>query len=230
LRAGGIGPGAEALRYWQRRQEVVSNNLANASTPGFKAERVFARLLQGAESPVATQGTDFSEGSIADTGRPLDLALNGDGFLVVQTDGGERYVRGGSFRLDESGALVTEDGHPVLGDGGALVLPPGQVSVQGDGTVQVDGAAVGRLRVERPRGTPTREGTSLWRTDGPGEQLPPERVDIRQGHLEESNVDPVSALVEMIEIQRAYGAIQRSIQASDGIMQTITSDIGRVQG
>lgn len=226
---GSVGLGAQALRYWEQRQQVVTNNLANASTPGFKAERVFAKLLAGQTAPVATTGTDFSEGAIEATGRPLDVAMGGDGFMLVQTDAGERYVRGGSFRLDRSGMLVTDSGDPVLGEGGPMVLPPGKVVIATDGTVQVDGTAVGRLRVEKPEGTPTRQGTNMWVPAGPGQQVPRDQVNVQQGHIEESNVDPVSALVEMIEIQRAYGAIQRSMQVSDGAMQTITSDIGRVQ-
>ncbi len=226
---GGIGIGARALRYWEQRQQVVTNNLANASTPGFKSERVFAQLLAGQSAPVASTGTDFSEGALDVTDRPLDVALDGDGFLVVQTDAGERYMRGGSFRLDDSGTLVTDNGDPVLGERGSLVLPPGKVVIGTDGIVEVDGAVVGRLRVENPGSAPTRQGDDMWVPTGPGKELSPDQVRVLQGHLEASNVDPVSALVEMIEIQRAYGAVQRSMQVSDGTLQTITSDIGRVQ-
>ena len=227
MNPGGIGPASRALRYWERRQQVVSNNLANVSTPGFKAERVFARLLADG-GPEAGTRDDFRSGSVAPTGRPLDVAIEGDGFLVVKTDAGERYMRGGSFRLDELGGLVTDDGAAVLGESGPIVLPPGEVRLEENGTIHVDGAPVGRLRVERPDGTPVREGANLWVPDGEGDEVPREEIHVRQGHLEESNVDPVGALVEMIEIQRAYSAVQRSIQAADGVMQTITSDLGRL--
>jgi flagellar basal body rod protein FlgG len=225
---GRIGPGAQALKYWERRQEVVSNNLANVSTPGFKGQRVFARLLTQGAAPVAQIGDDFRSGSVSKTGRKLDLALESDGFLVVRTGQGERYVRGGSLHLDEAGTLVTEEGHEVMSDGGPMVLPPGEVVVHADGMVLVDGTQVGRLRVERPAKTPVREGERMWVPQGGGEEVPREEVRIEQGHLEESNIDPVSALVEMIEIQRAYGAVQRSIQENDAAMHTITTDIGRV--
>lgn len=226
---GSLGPAVRALHYWEQRQQVMANNLANVSTPGFKGERVFARLLDDG-GPVAQTVDDFRGGAMSETGRSLDVALDGDGFMVVKTDAGERYVRGGSFRLDEAGVLVTADGAQVMGEGGPLVLPPGQVAITDDGTVQVDGAALGRLRIERPTAPPLREGTNRWTPQGDGEALSPGAYRVQQGHLEESNVDPVSALVEMIEIQRAYAAVQKSIQTTDGVMQTISMDLGRVGG
>jgi len=229
MKAGGIGPGVRALRYWERRQEAAANNLANVSTPGFKAERVFAHLL-GGSAPSGKAATDFTAGSVQQTGRPLDFALEGEGFLVVDTPAGERYTRSGSFSLDPSGTLVTASGDTVLGEGGPIVLPPGKVEVERDGNIKVNGSPVARIRVDLPAGTPRREGGSLWIPDGDGSTVPREDVRVKQGHLEESNVDPVSALVEMIEIQRAYGAIQRSVQVADGVMHTITTDIGRVSG
>lgn len=225
----GIAPSVRALRYWERRQEVVANNLANVSTPGFKGERVFARLLAEG-GPEARSAPDRTAGAVTATGRALDLALDGDGFLVVRTAAGERWVRGGSLTLDAAGALTTAEGHAVLGEEGPLTIPEGEVVVGPDGTVLVDGASVGRLRVERGDEPPLREGANLWVPQVPGTPVSPESVRLRPGHLEESNVDPVKALVEMIEIQRAYGAVHRSVVAADGVLQTITSDLGRVSG
>lgn len=225
----GVGPSVQALRYWERRQEVAANNLANASTAGFRGDRVFARLLEGG-GPEAVAVVDARPGTVTRTGRPLDVALEGDGFLVVGTPAGERYVRGGSFTLDAGGTLVTGEGHPLLGDAGPLTLPPGDAVIQSSGEVTVDGVSVGCLRVDLPGGPPLREGANLWIPQGPAERLAEQQVRIRSEHLEESNVDPVSALVEMIEIQRAYGAVHRSLLAADDVMQTITSDLGRVGG
>ncbi len=221
--------GARALRYWETRQAVLANNLANVETPGYKASRVFARLLDDA-TMVADGGTDFSAGSLTATERPLDIALVGDGFLVVETPAGRRWTRGGSFSLDESGMLVNNAGHPVLGDQGKIVLPAGQVDISAEGMLSVDGQAVGRLLIERPFewASLEREGASLWVPAGDREMVPEDAIQVHQGHLEDSNVDPVSALVEMIEIQRAYSAVQRSIQSSDDVMGTITNQIGRI--
>ncbi len=227
MRAGEVG--AQALRYWELRQAAAANNLANVSTPGFKAERVFARLL-GEASVVADSETDFSPGALTPTGRTLDVALAGDGFFVVETSDGPRWTRGGSFQLDPTGTLVDAAGRPVLGENGALVVPPGEVQIGGDGTVSVDGAPVGRLRIQRPAGgaVPRRAGGGDWIPTDEVADVPREEAQVRQGYLEDSNVDPVGALVEMIEIQRAYAAVQRSMVTADEVMQTITTQIGRV--
>ena len=121
FRPNGMTSSAHALRYWERRQEVVSNNLANVSTDGFKAERAFASLMDGALPEIDTQ-TDMRAGTLRPTGSPLDLAMGGDGFLVVSTPDGERLSRGGALRLDDEHRLVTAQGYPVLGDQGPIVL------------------------------------------------------------------------------------------------------------
>lgn len=222
---------ARALRYWEQRQTAVSNNLANVNTAGFKAERVFAQLL--AENDlVAGSQTDFSAGTLAPTGRDLDIALVGDGFLVVETpDGEERWIRGGSLSLGPEGTLVDPGGRAVLGESGPIFLPPGQIEVSDRGEILVDGMPIDRLRIERPAEDVVLErmGANLWLPAEPMALYDTDEIRVRQGHLEDSNVDPVGALVEMIEIQRAYTAIQRSMQAGDEMMQSITSEISRVR-
>jgi len=231
-----MGPDAlrragRAFRYWEARQEAVANNLANASTPGFKGERVFARLMEGSGTVEPAGRTDFGGGGMTQTGRALDLALDGDGFLVVRTESGERFVRGGSFQLDVSRTLVDADGNPVLGDSGPIMLPDGDFEITPRGEVKVDGALVGNLRIERPREEARlwREGSTRFRLEGKSERLELGDVKVRQGHLEDSNVDPVGSLVDMIEIQRAYSALQRSVLVVDGVMDRISNDLGRVK-
>ncbi len=221
--------GASALRYWETRQAVLSNNLANVETPGYKAARVFARLLDDA-TMVAGAGTDFSSGPLTPTDRPLDVALAREGFLVVETPNGRRWTRGGSLSMDDTGTLVNSAGHPVLGHRGKIVLPDGQIDISEKGTLSVDGHPVGKLLIERTSEWDSlrREGANLWVPSDDKEIVPDDAIQIHQGHLEDSNVDPVSALVEMIEIQRAYSAVQRSIQNSDGVMGTIANQIGRI--
>jgi flagellar basal body rod protein FlgG len=223
---------AGAFRYWERRQEAVAHNLANVSTDGFRQERVFARLLAEADAPVAEGRTDLRGGALARTGNPMDVALEGDGFLVVDTAAGRRYTRGGALAVDASGTLVDASGNPVLGEGGAMVLPPGTVDVRPDGEVRVDGSTVGRLRIERAPESArlVREGESLFvPPEGEGEGAPDVTTRVRQGHVESSNVDPVQAMVEMIEIQRAVGAIERSARVLDDVMDTIANRLGRVE-
>src|SRR5438045_2276491 len=99
-RVNGMDSAASALRYWERKQEVVSNNLANVSTDGFKAQHVFARLLDGVR-PVAEATSDLSTGNLKETGNAMDVSIDGPGFFVVQTPNGERYTRGGSLRAGQ---------------------------------------------------------------------------------------------------------------------------------
>jgi len=230
-----MGPDAlrragRAFRYWEARQEAVAHNLANASTPGFKGERVFARLMEGAGVEPRGQ-TDLRGGAMTDTGRPLDLALDGDGFMVVKTPSGERLVRGGSFRLDSSRTLLDENGNTLLGDSGPIMLPEGDFEITSRGEVRVDGAPVATLRIERLKDNARlwREGATQFRLEGKTERVDEGVVKVRQGHLEESNVDPVGSLVDMIEIQRAYSALQRSVLVVDGVMDRISNDLGRVK-
>lgn len=225
----GLSNVVRALRYWERRQEAVTHNLANVSTPGFKGERVFARLLGDAQVEAEGQ-TDHRPGALSGTGRPLDLALEGDGFLVVETPRGERYVRGGSMQIDADGALVDQGGNPVLGESGAIILPPGEVTIGPRGEISVDTELVARLRIEGRRpGVPMEREAGRYFIPA-AERSPVEegQVRVHQGQLEDSNVDPVGSLVEMIEIQRAYSAIQRSAQVLDSVMGTIANDLGRV--
>ncbi len=229
MKPDGLGNVMQALRHWECRQEAVTHNLANASTPGFKGERVFARLLDDARVESHSR-TDFRPGSLHQTGRPLDLALEGEGFLVVETPAGERYVRGGSLQVDASGTLLDSSGHRVLGQSGAIVLPPGEVAVGPSGRIAVDGEHVATLRIERQPAEVElkREAGRLFVP--PRERAAAEEgaVLVHQGRLEDSNVDPVTAMVEMIEIQRAYTAIQRSAHVMDSVMGTVANDLGKV--
>jgi flagellar basal body rod protein FlgG len=228
----GIDSAVRALRYWERRQEVMSHNLANVSTTGFKGERVFARLLADqATGPEARSRTDFKAGTVAPTGRPLDLAIEGDGFFVVRTPGGDRLTRAGAFSVDDTGTLMDGAGNEVLDRGRrSVVLPPGQVEVTQQGEVMVDNAVVAVLRLERAPDDAVleREGSLYYVPAEERVLLRDGDVKVRQGHLEESNVNAVGALVDMIEIQRSYQAVQRSVQAADDVMDTIANDLGRL--
>lgn len=223
---------AQGLRYWERRQQAASNNLANVSTTGFKGETVFARMVPGT-GPIATGATNLREGAREETGRPLDLALEGSGYFVVRTPGGERYTRNGSFSLDARGVLVDTGGAPVLGrDGQSILLPPGSIEVQPTGDIQVDGATFASLRIDVPP-----DGTRLVREGGSyfvpgaegGARAQPGEVRVHQGQLEESNVNAVQGMVDMLTIQRNHAALQRTLTVADGIEGRIANDISRIE-
>lgn len=229
LRAAG-----HALIYWQQRQEVNANNLANADTPGFRASRVFSEVLRGGLPSVGTS-TDHRAGELRRTGGPLDLALVGDGRFVVETLDGERPVRSGSFSLDADGRIVDTEGNALLGLNGPLILPPGPVEIDDRGNVTVNGERVGRLRVVRGgdqaagRSTVPGTGTGVEMASARAlEDLPDQEVTIRQGYIEGSNVSALDSLVEMTTIQRSFEAVQSSVRAIDAMMGTVANRIGRI--
>lgn len=244
----GLRAAGHALLYWQRRQEVNTHNLANAETAGFRARRVFAQMLEGGIPTVGTR-TDARVGELRQTGAPLDLALAGEGHFVVQGPDGEKLVRSGSFTLDPDGQIVDGTGNALLGTTGPLVVPPGPVNIDARGNVSVDGEQVGRLRiVGEPASPPPVRGEEVLpgsrgaadendpvgapaRPGEPGEipdELSDERIAVRQGYLEESNVSALDALIEMTTIQRSFEAVQTSVRTLDSVMETVANRIGRV--
>jgi flagellar basal-body rod protein FlgF len=223
----GMTSASGALRYWEQRQEITANNLANVSTDGFKAERAFSTLLNGA--PVIATHVDNRVGTIRQTGDSMDVALGNDGYLVVSTPAGERLSRGGSLKVDTAGFLADQDGHRVLGRNGQIRVGSASLQIDKRGSVAVDGRDVEQLRVE---GTPA--GSQLQHEAGnlfvPGTirtLVPPDQRDVRQGALEDSNVNSVDGLVDMISVQRAYAAVEKSIGVLDHIRETATSQLGR---
>lgn len=246
FRPNGMTTSAQALRALERRQEVVANNLANASTDGFKAERTFGRLLEGSV-PAVDAMTDLTAGPLRPTGAPLDIALGGDGFLVVDGPEGERLTRGGSFQLDDQNRIVNSAGMPLLGDGGPLVVDAttaqafadalragttggdSAIVVDRTGNVQVGGTIVGTLRVEgvQPDARLEHVGGGLFLPPADRQPIAHVERDVRQGFVEESNVTTVSAMVEMIDVQRAYANVQKVMTTLDEARRTLVTEIGR---
>lgn len=226
----GILNTAHALSFYTRRQEVTANNLANASSDGFKADRVFGHAVQGSEFPVPVQDTDLQQGAFRETSRPLDVAVDGPGFLVVGTPQGERLTRGGSLTLDAAGRLADGSGDLVLGVEGPILVGDGsRLEIHADGEVVVDGAHAGRLRLVQPEqpGQLLKEGHGRYRAGGPLAAVG-EGTHVRQGAVEDANVDPLLSMVDLVTIQRAFAANMDALKAMDGVLGTITNDVGRV--
>lgn len=220
---------ARTLGYWSRAQDVTANNLANANTAGFKLDRITAAEARDGSYPVPVQETDLAQGRLRETSRELDLALEGDGYLVVQAPNGERLTRGGALRLDADSQLVSMEGFPILGeDGQPIVLPAGTLTVTPEGLVQIDGEQIATLQLRRPaEGTRLlKEGNGRFVADGAVEAA--DAVRVRQGQVEEPNGDTLSGMVDLITIQRAYTANADAMKAMDRVLGTITSDIGRL--
>jgi flagellar basal body rod protein FlgG len=224
----GLTAAASALRYWERRQEIASNNLANVSTDGFRGEHVFARML-GDALPVAQTATDTTAGTLRETHDPLDLAVKGDGYFVVDTPNGERFTRGGAFQLDPQRRLVDADGHPVLGERGPIEVPNGTVEIDAGGLLTVDGKPVDRLRLERaaPGAQLAHEGGTLLVPDASRQPVPDAERGVCQGFVEESNVNPIGSMVDMIAIQRAYASVQKAVSTIDAVRGTAANELGK---
>ena len=220
---------AQSLSYYLRQQEVTANNVANANTTAFKADRVTARQLPGEEHPVPVHSTDLQQGTFRETGRPLDLGLDGPGFFVVQTERGERLTRGGSLRLDGAGRLTDPDGSPLVTEEGPLVVNGAEVKVEADGAVMVDGSRAGRLRVVSPEdpGALQKEGGGRYVPGGALRAVDAERTRVRQGALEEPNVNPLTSMVDLTNIQRAYAANVQVLKAMDGVLEIVTNQVGK---
>jgi len=236
----------------QLRLDKVSHNLANANTIGFKEDRLYQLfqvpdLVKGpapggfqrtvAVSPVGSY-TRFDQGALKATGNPLDMALEGPGFFVVQTPAGPRYTRQGNFTLNDQGVLVTQGGYPVMGEGGRITFDDEAFNIENnsnlhnlfvdaEGNLMVGEDQLGKLRiVDFENAAGLKKGPQgLFQDAGAGEQPAPETT-VTQGMLEFSNVAVVEAMVEMIEATRGYESYQKAIQAQDDADSLAINDVG----
>ncbi len=227
----------------QRSLDVTANNVANANTAGFRADRlVFEQALSqaGTDGPApdavrfvetAEMVTDHRAGALQQTGNPLDLALEGDGWFSVQTPSGERFTRAGAFVTNADGLIVTADGHPLLGvqegDGPppTLRLPPdaSSIRVADDGTVYANERPIGRIRLTRFSEQPRKEGLTLY-VGGQGAE--PADARVRQGYLEMANVNAVAGMNELITVTRSFEAFQKVIDTFQALDERTARDLG----
>lgn len=207
--------------------DLAANNLANSSTTAFRAELptfhslLASRGLRTADARTAAVnqqsilgGTrlDLSQGNLETTGNPLDLGIEGSGFFVVDAGGSTMFTRNGGFHLSPDRQLVTAEGDAVMGEAGAVQLPEGEVSISADGTVSVGGAVAARLKVvEFAPSTPlTHQGGSYYSAPVAA-AVPATKSAVRQGTLEASNVNSVSAAVGLIALQRHAEMLNRTL-------------------
>ncbi len=208
----------------RQRLDVISQNVANLNTSGFKGEdMVFSEFLQETEDGKTLSFVEnvamvrnLSSGPLALTANALDVAIRGEGYFGVDTPLGERYTRAGSFRLDGDGRIVTADGHPVKSDvGGEIVVPPdsGEVVIARDGTVSVETGELGRIGVFR-----FEDETLLVKTEAqlydPVDQVAEQVQDatVEQGMIEGSNVQGVIEMTKLIETVRRYQSANKLVE------------------
>ena len=222
-----------------RRLEIVTQDLANTNTAGYKGERlIFREVLEapvkpderiGGQVAVIEQHTDFSNGSFRYTGNPLDLALVGDGFFAVQTPRGVRYTRQGTFNLSAQNTLVMPSGEPLLGEGGPIRVEGSKVDVTADGMVLVDGEEVDRLKIVRPQDARrlVREGSTFFRI-AEEEMEAVKDPHVEQGSLEEANVNPIESMVALIDISRQFEAYERAMRTIDSATEKAVNEAGKL--
>lgn len=240
-----------------KRMDVVSNNIANVNTTGYKKDGVITRSFDEefairVNDPVKTIGTnaprigtmnmgltvdkvytDFSNGSFQRTDGNLDFGIAGEGYFTIQTVDGEgnaqeRYTRAGNFTMNAQRILMTQDGNPVMGENGMIVLPKGVPAVNSKGQIFVDNELVDTLKLTNfdDNTLLRKEGDNLYYTLEGINKVPFDST-IEQGYLEASNVNTVVEMVEMITLSRVYEANQRAVTSHDKIMEKAANEIGR---
>jgi flagellar basal-body rod protein FlgF len=220
-----------------REMQVVANNIANISTTGFRREGVvfseYVARLDGDPSlsmaQAKTRSVDLQQAGLSTTGGTFDFAIQGEGFFQVATPQGPRLTRAGSFTPSATGELVNMDGHQLLDGGGAPVFVPpdaGPISMAADGTLSTKGVPLAKIGLWQPTDPLTlrHEGGTLFSANG---MEPAEGATLMQGMLEDSNVEPVSEIARMIDVQRAYELGQTFLDREDARVRGVIQTLGR---
>jgi len=223
----------------ERRYELISNNLSNVQTPGFKKDvaifhQVFSEALHPSLS-ILSMDSEFSQtlleqGEIQSTGNPLDLAIEGKGFFKVKTPEGVRYTRNGNFRLTPEGVLVQSNGFPVLSRNGEITLRGNQIAVERDGAIKVDGADRDKLALVTfaDLGDLKKEGKTLFKLEGEQEEKEAGGAGVLQGALENSNVNALEEMVQMIDSLRTFEACYKIVQVQDEMNAKAVNELSKV--
>jgi flagellar basal-body rod protein FlgF len=234
---------ASGLRARMESLELLANNVANASTGGYKADREFYSLYS-AEGPLDSDSpstmpvierpwTDLSQGLLQVTGNPLDLALAGAGFFIVEGPHGNLYTRNGNFRLSASGRLVTGEGYPVRAANGAAVTLDGSrpIAISADGTISQDGRDIGQLQIADFTGSGDfiKQGNNYFRTAGPDVQ--PRSAtgsSVEQGKLEASNTGTAESAVRLVNVMRQFEMLQKAVSLGEDMDRQAVEQVAKV--
>ena len=233
---------ASGLRARTESLELLANNIANASTGGYKADREFYTLYVSPDADSEIAGTmplidrpwiDLSQGVLQETGGQFDLALSGKGFFAVQGPTGPLYTRNGSFRLAADGRLVTGDGYPLRAANAANVtlkstLP---VEISGDGTVRQDGKVLGKLEIADFTSTAglTKQGSNYFRVSDPAlAPQTPGAATVQQGKLEASNTGASEAAIRMMSVLRQFEMLQKAVSLGAEMNRRAVEEVAKV--
>ncbi len=224
----GMFMAARTLTALSRRGSVTQNNLANQSTQGFKFDRIIAAFDPASGAPTLSRATDMGQGALLRTDNPFDMALQGPGFFVIETPNGERLTRNGGFQV-LNGKLVDDAQRPVLGENGSISIDGTDVVLHADGTIMVDGKYVDRIRiVSAPNNADlVKEGIGLFQINGPLGSVSVAETQLVQGHVEESNMNAMAGIGDMIDIQRNFALTMGALRTMDSMLETVTNQVGR---
>lgn len=240
------------------RQQALASNLANANSTGYKRDDIFLRSFRDLGVPLSARATslmpvstlwgsprtsaqvgsgvlideirpNLSQGGFRETGRPLDLGIQGPGFFAVQDTRGTLYTRNGSFARNADGFLTTSDGKLVLGLGGPIQMNDSAIAVGDDGRIFGGGGLLGQLRLtdfDRPEGL-TKLENGLFADNGAAPR-DAQGALVKQGYLEESNINLVRGMTEVLSVMRSYQASQRVLQHQDETLRLAVGELGRL--
>ena len=231
----------------QLRLDILTNNLANVNTVGFKQDKLYFHLPEAEEKPKTLQAeqgysiaspaqpyetrTDFTPSPLRPTNNDLDVALEGEGFFCVQTPQGQQYTRRGDFSLTQDGKLITKEGYPVLGKNGEIVLKGRKIAVNETGEISVDGNPVDTLKVVGMKQQTMLQkvsGTLFTSQNGPVDETEIKQVKVKQGFLESSGVNGVRTMTEMIDVLRGYESYQKVIQFLSDATKKSINEVGKL--
>jgi flagellar basal-body rod protein FlgG len=231
-----LTPLKQAMVGQLERNDVVANNLANLNTMGFKKDLLFFDLVNGDSKKDARSQltTDFTQGALKETDNPLDFALSGKGFFTVQTSDGPALTRDGHFKLDGDGILRTQQGFPVLGESGQIILTgddlnPKDITVTENGEIYLGDEYVDRLLIQdvEDHSTLKKVGANLFVMNDQAEPQQLEKAEVHQGFVEGANVNPAEEMIQLIEIQRKFESMQRMVRAWDETFRRAANDVGK---
>ncbi|MCX6225385.1 MAG: flagellar hook basal-body protein [Bacteroidia bacterium] len=217
--------------------DVVSNNLANTATPGFKVEHYYPGLIsddthtgEGSTPNLSYARVDYSQGMMQITGNALDVAIQGDGFFTVQAGQGTAYTRKGNFTINKNNQLVTQSGEFVLGDKGPITVGGGSIEIDSVGNVKVNGVGSGKLQIvrfENPQAL-TRTKDGMFNDPGAAKVKKMDNPEIKPLHIEMSNANVIKEMVDMIDIQRSFESYQKAIQTIADLDKLAISRVGKL--
>jgi len=231
----GIYVAARGLDSRMKNLEIVSNNLANINTTGFKREVPFSEIMNQAGQTQIQKVVDYSQGTLTQTSNPLNLAISGKGFFVVQTPNGNELTRNGNFQIDSNGFLTDGQGNKVLGRNGQINLlsysldKNQQVTVSNTGMLKVGDTIVDTLMIAKPVDPQdiTRTGGTNFLSNSGIKPVDENNFQVKQGYLEESNVNPIKEMEEMIQLNTEYGSAQKMINFLDQSLDE-ANQVGKV--